>query len=70
MNLGDVGAASVPKMGLVSPPVGDGRINTRMFIPHRCHEAIGVLAAVSVGTTARLPGSARGIGGAAQTRRS
>lgn len=57
MNLGDVSAASVPKIGLVSPPAGDGHLNTRMFIPHRCHEAIGVLAAVSVGTAARLPGS-------------
>lgn len=57
MNLGDVSAASVPKMGLVSPPVGDGHINTRMFIPHRCHDAIGVLAAVSVATAALLPGS-------------
>jgi 4-oxalomesaconate tautomerase len=57
MHLGDVGAASVPKMGLVSPPVGDGHLNTRMFIPHRCHDAIGVLAAVSVATAALLPGS-------------
>lgn len=57
MHLGDVSAASVPKMGLVSPPVGDGHINTRMFIPHRCHDAIGVLAAVSVATAALLPDS-------------
>jgi 4-oxalomesaconate tautomerase len=57
MRLGDVTGASVPKMGLVSPPSGGGHINTRMFIPHRCHDAIGVLAAVSVATAALLPGS-------------
>ena len=42
---------------MVSPPVGDGDIGTRTFIPHRCHEAIGVLGAVSVATAAWLPGS-------------
>ena len=57
MHLGDVTAASVPKLTLVSPPVGDGHVNTRTFIPHRCHEAIGVLGAVSVATAALLPGS-------------
>jgi 4-oxalomesaconate tautomerase len=57
MNLGDVTAASVPKLTLVSPPVGDGDLDTRTFIPHRCHEAIGVLGAVSVATAALLPGS-------------
>jgi 4-oxalomesaconate tautomerase len=57
MNLGDVAAASVPKMTLVSPPTGAGDLNTRTFIPHRVHEAIGVLGAVSVATAAWLPGS-------------
>jgi 4-oxalomesaconate tautomerase len=57
MNLGDVTSASVPKLTLVSPPAGEGDLNTRTFIPHRCHEAIGVLGAVSVATAARLPGS-------------
>lgn len=57
MQLGDVAAASVPKLTLVSPPAGDGHVNTRTFIPHRCHEAIGVLGAVSVATAALLPGS-------------
>jgi 4-oxalomesaconate tautomerase len=57
MRLGDVTDASVPKLSLVSPPVAGGHLNTRTFIPHRCHEAIGVLGAVSVATAARLPGS-------------
>src|SRR5690606_27718422 len=31
--------------------------STRTFIPHRVHEAIGVLGAVSVATACVLPGS-------------
>jgi len=57
MQLGEVGDTTVPKLTMVSPPVGGGHINTRTFIPHRCHDAIGVLGAVSVATAARLPGS-------------
>jgi len=57
MNLGDVASASVPKMTLVSPPGDGGDLRTRTFIPHRVHEAIGVLGAVSVATAAWLPGS-------------
>ena len=49
MNLGDVRDASVPKMTLAAPPRQGGTIATRSFIPHRCHKAIGVFAAVSVG---------------------
>ncbi len=55
MNLGDVSASSVPKMVLVSAPRSGGAINTRCFIPHRCHETIGVLAAVSVASACLLP---------------
>jgi 4-oxalomesaconate tautomerase len=54
MNLGDVTKKSVPKMVLVSP-AATGTISTRCFIPHTCHDAIGVLAAVSVGTACLLP---------------
>ncbi len=57
MNLGDVTEKSVPKMTLVSAPARGGAINTRSFIPHRCHATIGVLAAVTVATAATLPGS-------------
>lgn len=57
MNLGDVSAKTVPKMTLVSPPAAGGVISTRTFIPHRVHEAIGVLGAVSVATACMLPGS-------------
>jgi len=55
MNLGDVSKSSVPKMTLVSPPRAGGVISTRSFIPHRCHDAIGVLAAVSVASACLLP---------------
>lgn len=58
MNLGDVTEKSVPKMSLVSPPTGrQGALNTRTFIPHRCHASIGVLGAVSVATACALDGS-------------
>jgi 4-oxalomesaconate tautomerase len=57
MNLGDVASKTVPKMSLLSPPVNGGSVNTRTLIPHRVHEAIGVLGAVSVATACLLPGS-------------
>ena len=57
MNLGDVGKKTVPKMCLVSPARHGGTIHTRTFIPHRVHEAIGVLGAVSVATACVSPGS-------------
>ena len=57
MNLGDVIDTTVPKMSLLSPPAHGGAISTRTFIPHRVHEAIGVLGAVSVATACVLPGS-------------
>lgn len=57
MGLGDVAAKNYPKMTLVSPPKQGGTIGTRSFIPHVCHESIGVLAAVTVGTAAVLTGT-------------
>lgn len=54
MNLGNVSEKSVPKMTLVSAPAHGGTINTRSFIPHRCHASIGVFAAVSVATACTL----------------
>jgi 4-oxalomesaconate tautomerase len=57
MNLGDVARKTVPKMCLVSPARHGGTIHTRTFIPHRVHEAIGVLGAVSVATACVTPGS-------------
>ncbi len=57
MNLGDVRQTTVPKLTMVAPPRDGGHLCTRTFIPHRCHDAIGVLGAVSVATAALLPGS-------------
>lgn len=57
MNLGDVSKKTVPKMSLVSAAVSGGTINTRTFIPHRVHEAIGVLGSVSVATACVLKGT-------------
>ena len=57
MNLGDVTEKSVPKMTMISAPTRGGVINTRSFIPHRCHASIGVFAAVSVASACLLEGS-------------
>jgi 4-oxalomesaconate tautomerase len=57
MGLGDVRSKVVPKMTLVAPPLKGGDLTTRTFIPHKCHAAIGVLGAVTVGTACVLPGS-------------
>ena len=57
MHLGDVTDTTVPKLTIVSEPAAGGDISTRTFIPHRCHEAIGVFGAVSVATAALLPGT-------------
>jgi len=57
MGLGDVAAKSYPKMCLVAAPRAGGSIATRCFIPHVCHDAIGVLAAVTVATACVLEGS-------------
>lgn len=57
MGLGDVSQQTVPKLTLVSHAVKGGTINTRTFIPHRVHEAIGVLGSVSVATACALQGT-------------
>lgn len=57
MNMGDVRLKSVPKVTLVSPALAGGDISTRTFIPHRCHQAVGVLGAVSVATACMTEGA-------------
>ncbi|MDT7776804.1 MAG: 4-oxalomesaconate tautomerase [Pseudonocardiales bacterium] len=57
MNLGDVHAATTPKMSLLAPARHGGAVETRTFIPYRVHEAIGVFGAVSVATACLVPGS-------------
>ncbi len=57
MNLGDVKEKTVPKMTIVSTPKNGGLINTRSFIPHRVHDAVGVLAAASVAVGATTVGA-------------
>jgi 4-oxalomesaconate tautomerase len=57
MNLGDVTTKTVPKMSLLSAPTAGGAVSTRTLIPHRVHEAIGVLGAVSVATACVIPGT-------------
>jgi 4-oxalomesaconate tautomerase len=66
MGLGDVTDKTVPKVTIVSEPRQGGTVTTRTFIPHRVHDAIGVLGAVSVaagvianGTVTRTEGLVR-----------
>ena len=62
MGLGDVKDKTYPKMCLLAPARDGGSVSTRCFIPHVCHEAIGVLAAVTVATACVLDDSvARGV---------
>jgi 4-oxalomesaconate tautomerase len=69
MGLGDVSAKVVPKVTLIAPPRDGGAIHTRTFIPKVCHEAIGVLGAVSVASACVLEGSvAAGIAAGAPDR--
>ena len=58
MGLGDVLAATVPKISLVAAPADGGTICARTFIPVRVHDSIGVLGAVSVATAMLLDGAA------------
>ncbi|UWX97608.1 4-oxalomesaconate tautomerase [Arthrobacter zhaoxinii] len=57
MGLGDVTAKNYPKMTLIAPPAHGGTITTRSFIPHVCHESIGVLAAVTAATACVIDGT-------------
>jgi 4-oxalomesaconate tautomerase len=57
MNVGDVTSKTVPKMSLLSPDRNGGVVDTRTFVPHQVHDAIGVFGAVSVATTCLVPGS-------------
>jgi 4-oxalomesaconate tautomerase len=57
MGLGDVTNNTFPKMCLVAKPNAGGSVTTRCFIPHVCHDAIGVLAAVTVATACVMEGS-------------
>lgn len=57
MGFADVSELSVPKVALLSAPQNGGLVNTRCFIPHLCHESLGVFAAVGIATACYLPGS-------------
>ncbi len=58
MGLGDVAAASVPKISLIAAPADGGTVCTRTFIPVRVHDSIGVLGAISVATALLVDGAA------------
>jgi len=55
--LGDVSDQTVPKMALLSSPREGAAISTRIFIPHRVHQSIGVLMAASIAEGIKAPGA-------------
>ena len=55
--LGPSGSGVSPGSTVAPRDSTRGTVATRTFIPHRVHEAIGVLGAVSVATACVLPGS-------------
>jgi 4-oxalomesaconate tautomerase len=57
MGFDDVSALTVPKITLVSAARSNGNLNTRTFIPVRCHTSIGVLGALTVAAAVRIPGT-------------
>jgi 4-oxalomesaconate tautomerase len=57
MGFQDVSALTVPKITLVSAPRSGGTLNTRTFIPVRCHTSIGVLGALTVAAATRIDGT-------------
>lgn len=57
MGRGDVANRNVPKITLLAPAQNGGCVMTRNFIPHTCHTAVGVFAALSIATACLLPGS-------------
>ncbi|TPX02954.1 4-oxalomesaconate tautomerase, partial [Schumannella luteola] len=66
MGLGDVSDTTVPKLSIVSPARDGGLATTRTFIPHRVHEAIGVLGAVSVAVGCLTPGTVGSVADAGE----
>ncbi|MDK4576618.1 PrpF domain-containing protein [Kingella kingae] len=57
MGLGDVRDKNYPKMCLFNKAIDGSAIHTRCFIPHVCHDAVGVVAAVTVATACVMRGT-------------
>jgi 4-oxalomesaconate tautomerase len=64
MGMGDVSKSVLPKVGLLSKPVGPGHnIRSWYLTPHTLHPAHAVTGAICVGTALKLPGTvAREVG--------
>lgn len=57
MGFGDVSDKVIPKIGLLSPPRGDGSITSRYLTPHALHAAHAVTGGCCVSTACALEGS-------------
>jgi 4-oxalomesaconate tautomerase len=57
MGLGDVTGKVLPKFALVAPPINQGNVASRYFVPWNCHSAYAVTGALCLGAAARIPGT-------------
>ncbi|MEM7693557.1 MAG: 4-oxalomesaconate tautomerase [Pseudomonadota bacterium] len=57
MGFGDVSEKVVPKIGLLSPPRGEGHITARYFMPWRCHPTLAVTGSQAIAASLLAPGT-------------
>lgn len=57
MGLGDVSGKVLPKIVLLAPPVAEGNITSRYFVPWNCHAAHAVTGTLCVAAACHIPGS-------------
>nr|CAA6830687.1 MAG: FIG01143472: hypothetical protein [uncultured Thiotrichaceae bacterium] len=57
MGLGDVSKKVVPKVGLLSPPQGEGTVNIRYFMPWQCHPSLAVTGSMAFAGCVLAPGT-------------
>ena len=57
MGLGDARGRVIPKMAIISPPVNQGTVTSRYFVPQNCHPTHAVTGAIAVATAVAEPGT-------------
>lgn len=57
MGLGDVAGKVLPKFALVAPPIRDGNVASRYFVPWNCHSAYAVTGALCLGAACCIAGT-------------
>lgn len=57
IGFGDVSNSVIPKIGILSKPNGNGNINSRYFVPDRCHASHAVTGAICVSAACKIAGT-------------